>query len=318
MAGRGAAVRDRRAAARTCRARAVPGVRVTMRMTSQPPAEAARWPAVSTRACRTWLRRRIVAVFHADHARHHETHPGRCQENTVLTCEDSLWLHGDDVLLVTGPPLGPEGSLLERVEHSGVRVEILPSLRARFIRCATREVISRSNRAVRAGFSPRSFTRTAARRACWDARPGTRPACRRSCTRYTVRRFIRIRAGARGRFFALRALCGRGACDALVSVADAMTDLMVEAGVAPREKFTTVYSGMEVEPSLQANEQCAATRRELGYDDTHVVVGKIALVPSQGTRRRRAGRRAVIAANPRAGFCSSAMDCWPIRFGRPC
>ncbi len=32
-----------------------------------------------------------------------------------------------------------------------------------------------------------------------------------------------------------------------------MTDLMVEAGVAPREKFTTIYSGMEVEPFLAAD-----------------------------------------------------------------
>ena len=29
-----------------------------------------------------------------------------------------------------------------------------------------------------------------------------------------------------------------------------MTDLLVAAGVAPREKFTTIYSGMEVEPFL--------------------------------------------------------------------
>ena len=55
-----------------------------------------------------------------------------------------------------------------------------------------------------------------------------------------------------------------------------MTDLMVEAGVAPREKFTTVYSGMEVEPFLAADELRADTRRSLGYSDQHVVVGKIA------------------------------------------
>ena len=46
-------------------------------------------------------------------------------------------------------------------------------------------------------------------------------------------------------------------CHALVSVADAMTELMVAAGVAPREKFTTIYSGMEVEPFLD----CGAAPR---------------------------------------------------------
>jgi len=39
---------------------------------------------------------------------------GRAQENTLLTCEDLIHRHGDDVLLITGPPLGPEGSLLDR------------------------------------------------------------------------------------------------------------------------------------------------------------------------------------------------------------
>jgi glycosyltransferase involved in cell wall biosynthesis len=65
-------------------------------------------------------------------------------------------------------------------------------------------------------------------------------------------------------------------CHALVSVADAMTDLMVSARVAPREKFTTIYSGMEVEPFLSADERRDTVRRELGFAEEHVVVGKIA------------------------------------------
>ena len=62
----------------------------------------------------------------------------------------------------------------------------------------------------------------------------------------------------------------------MVSVADAMTDLMVAAGVAPREKFTTIYSGMEVEPFLHSGEHRERVRRELGYRPEHVVIGKIA------------------------------------------
>jgi hypothetical protein len=44
---------------------------------------------------------------------------GGAQENTLLTCEDLLRIYGDEVLLVTGPPLGPEGSLLERARAGG-------------------------------------------------------------------------------------------------------------------------------------------------------------------------------------------------------
>ena len=62
----------------------------------------------------------------------------------------------------------------------------------------------------------------------------------------------------------------------MISVADAMTDLMVEAGVAPREKFTTIYSGMDVEPFLRAGEHRDAVRSKYGLRENHVVVGMIA------------------------------------------
>jgi glycosyltransferase involved in cell wall biosynthesis len=65
-------------------------------------------------------------------------------------------------------------------------------------------------------------------------------------------------------------------CHSLVSVADAMTDLLVDAGVAPREKFTTIYSGIEVEPLLESDRLRDAVRCKLGYQPEHVVIGKIA------------------------------------------
>ena len=54
---------------------------------------------------------------------------GGAQENTVLSCEDLVRDYNDDVLLVTGPPLGPEGSLLDRARAGGVPVELIPYLR---------------------------------------------------------------------------------------------------------------------------------------------------------------------------------------------
>ncbi len=65
-------------------------------------------------------------------------------------------------------------------------------------------------------------------------------------------------------------------CDRLVSVADAMTDQLVAARVAPREKFVTVYSGMEVDHFLHAHELRSGVRRELGYHDGQIVIGKVA------------------------------------------
>ena len=62
----------------------------------------------------------------------------------------------------------------------------------------------------------------------------------------------------------------------MISVADAMTDRMVDAGVAPREKFTTVYSGMDVDQFLDADQHRSEVRREYGIREDQVVVGKIA------------------------------------------
>ena len=54
-----------------------------------------------------------------------------------------------------------------------------------------------------------------------------------------------------------------------------MTKQLVAGGVAPREKFTTIYSGMEVEPFLNSGEHRVRVRRELGYRETDLVVGKV-------------------------------------------
>jgi len=200
---------------------------------------------------------------------------GGAQENTLLTCEDLLRDYGDDVLLVTGPPLGPEGSLLERAQRNGVPVEVLPALRREIhpLRDAqSYRAIGRSIRAFRPDVVHTHSGKAGllGRTAAWNAKvPGVIHTVHGAPFHPYQGRGARTVFEACERFAARR-------CHALVSVADAMTDLMVEAHVAPREKFTTVYSGMEVEPFLAANEHRAATRRRLGYGDEEVVVGKVA------------------------------------------
>src|SRR5260370_39102390 len=54
---------------------------------------------------------------------------GGAQENTLLSCEGIMRRHGAEVLLVTGPAIGPEGSLIERGRAGGVPIEIVPELR---------------------------------------------------------------------------------------------------------------------------------------------------------------------------------------------
>ncbi len=226
---------------------------------------------------------------------------GGAQENTVLCCEDLL-RRGDEVLLITGPPLGPEGSLMKRAEASGVPLEVIGSLR-RAIHPLRDAAAYRQIKAALRRFRPEVVHTHSAkagilgRQAAWALRipavvhtvhgapfhPYQSPAARalfRCCERWAARR-----------------------CDRLVSVADAMTELMVGAGVAPREKFITVYSGMEVEPFLQSEPLREPTRRRLGYGPEHIVVGKFArLFHLKGHGDLIAAARGAVAENPALRF----------------
>ena len=53
---------------------------------------------------------------------------GGAQENTLLSCEGQH-ARGHEVTLITGPPLGPEGSLLDRAIGGGYRVEVIEDMR---------------------------------------------------------------------------------------------------------------------------------------------------------------------------------------------
>jgi glycosyltransferase involved in cell wall biosynthesis len=200
---------------------------------------------------------------------------GGAQENTVLCCEDLIRDYGDQVLLITGPPRGPEGSLLQRARAGGVPTELVPQLRRAIHPWRDLASYRRIKRILREFRPDVVHTHSAkagvlGRAAAW--------ALQVPAVVHTVHGAPFHPQQGRGARAVFRA-CERWAarrCHALVSVADAMTELMVAAGVAPREKFTTVYSGMEVEPFLRSAEHRDRVRRELGYRPEQVVIGKIA------------------------------------------
>jgi glycosyltransferase involved in cell wall biosynthesis len=200
---------------------------------------------------------------------------GGAQENTLLSCKDALRLHGDETLLITGPALGPEGDLLAREGAGEVPVQLLDALRRPINAWRDPLAYRALRRAIRAYQPDVVHTHSAkagmlGRMAAWSlgvpaiihtvhGAPFHEYQSRlarelfRRCERYAARR-----------------------CHHLVSVADAMTDRLVQAGVAPRDKFTTVYSGMDVEPFLEADRHRQRVRSEWGFRDQDVVVGKIA------------------------------------------
>jgi glycosyltransferase involved in cell wall biosynthesis len=211
---------------------------------------------------------------------------GGAQENTLFNCLDLIEHHDDEVMLITGPALGPEGDLLERAGFFGDRsnlrgragelnIELLPKFR-RNINPFHDWSASRAIRETLRRFQPDVVHTHSAkggllgRRIAWSLNV---PAVIHSVHGAPFHEFQPRLA----REFFRR--CERHAarrCHRMISVADAMTDLMVDAGIAPREKFTTVYSGMDVEPFFNADQHRQQVRNEYQIASDRIVIGKIA------------------------------------------
>ena len=227
---------------------------------------------------------------------------GGAQENTLWTCEDLIQQHGDEVLLVTGPALGPEGDLLAGERAKRVPWVVIPSLR-RAIHPLRDWQSYRHLWQVLRDFRPEVVH-------THSAKGGILGRLAASSLRVPV--IVHTVHGAPFHAFQSRLArdlacwCERQAarrCHALISVADAMTDQLTAAGVAPREKFTTIYSGMDVEPFLRADEQRRRVRETCGFRDEHVVIGKIArLFPLKGHEYLISAAAQVVQRAPHVRF----------------
>ncbi|MEO8494911.1 MAG: glycosyltransferase family 4 protein [Planctomycetota bacterium] len=200
---------------------------------------------------------------------------GGAQENTLFTCEDLVREYGDDVLLITGPAIGPEGDLLTQGRGEEVPIAYVPALRRAIHPWRDFQSYSAIKRILR-DFKPDVVHTHSAKGGMLG---------RLAASSLHIPAIVHTVHGApfhpyQGRgareLFRQCEKYAAGRCHRLVSVADAMTDLMVGAGVAPSEKFTTIYSGMDVEPFLRADEHRERVRTELGFTQEQVVVGKIA------------------------------------------
>lgn len=226
---------------------------------------------------------------------------GGAQENTLFNCEDQHRDFGDEVTLITGPGLGPEGSLMDLARAVGFRIVEIPEMR-------------RSIHPWRDWQSYRTIIRTLR-----DLKPDV------VHTHSSKAGIIGRAAGAklgiptvhtihgasfhRGQhpvaFAAYRTLERIAApwTSAFISVADSLTDQYVTAGVAPRERFTTIYSGMDVEPFLHPPKPPAEVRQTLGLMPTDVVIAKVArLFHLKGHEYLIRAASDVVAAHPSVKF----------------
>lgn len=227
---------------------------------------------------------------------------GGAQENTLHNCQDLVTEFGDEVLLMTGPSEGPEGELLEQGRASGIQTQLIPSL-TRNIHpwhdwCAYRQI-----KAALKAFNPDVVHTHSAKAGLLGRRAAHKLAVPtivhtvhgapfhkyqncvarqlfRSCEKYAARR-----------------------CHGLISVADAMTEQLVSANVAPRSQFRTIYSGMDTEHFLNASTYRNSMRDSLGFSSEHVVIGKIArLFHLKGHDLLIKAAKDIVAANDNVRF----------------
>ena len=199
---------------------------------------------------------------------------GGAQENTIASVFGLRQKPGMQVDLVSGPTIGPEGSLESEFASAPQLLTILPEL-------------VRPVHPWRDTFALRKLTALFRRRRpdivhTHSGKAGIlgRVAAARAKVPIVIHT---IHGPSFGRFqgslanWAFRSAERRATqwTTHFVAVADAMIDQYLAAGIGTREQYTKIISGFALQPFLQAKND-PALRTQLGIAPTDVVVGKIA------------------------------------------
>lgn len=199
---------------------------------------------------------------------------GGAQENTLLTVIGLNKNSDYQVTLVTGPAIGPEGELIERVKHNNIDLIIIDEMRRNitplkdlitfvklfFLLRRLRPDIVHTHSA-KAGILGRIAARLAGVKTIIHTVHGLpfHPY------QFNLANIFYI---ALERFTALFTT-------KFITVADAMTEQSLKVKVGSREMYTTIYSAMEMDKFRPAGD-VRAVRESLGLSRDDKVIGTIA------------------------------------------
>jgi glycosyltransferase involved in cell wall biosynthesis len=224
---------------------------------------------------------------------------GGAQENTLLSCEGQH-RDGHEVTLITGPAIGPEGSLMQRAESFGYRVIVIDDMRRaisigkdyRTYQALVRTIDQLQPDIVHTHSSKAGIIgRWAAWKKCRsqnaEGRTNTMPGLsyaegpgrtRRWAIVHTIHglAFTASTSAIVNYVYKLLEKWTAPITDKIVCVADSMTQQSLAAGVGKPSQYVTVYSGMEIAPFLNPPVDRLTMRKQLGVGEEQVVVGTIA------------------------------------------
>jgi glycosyltransferase involved in cell wall biosynthesis len=206
---------------------------------------------------------------------------GGAQENTLLTCR-GLHERGHEVALIAGPETGPEGSLWEQARAEGYEIIRLDSLRravSPWHDLAMRRQLRRlfEQRQPDVVHTHSSKAGILGRLAATDARA---PVIVHTIHGMSFNRTQSAIARATYRWLERRVA---PTTTAFIAVAEAMVDQALAAGLATRDRFHLIRSGMETDRFQPDGESRRLQRRRWNVAEQDVVVGTVArLFPHKG------------------------------------
>ncbi len=199
---------------------------------------------------------------------------GGAQENTLLSVEGLDRIEGYEVTLLTGVNYGPEGDLLDRARKT-TRLVVLPELARKINPLADIKAFWKLYRLIRKGRYHIVHTHSS------KAGVLGRFAAKLAGTPIIVHTlhslvFHEYQPWLINRlWWAIKKICAP-MTDHFISVSSVISQKAIRAGIDRPEKFSTVYSGMELDWFLKADVNPLAVRREFGIPEGAMVVGKIA------------------------------------------
>jgi glycosyltransferase involved in cell wall biosynthesis len=226
---------------------------------------------------------------------------GGAQENTLLSVEGLDRMPEFEVTLVTGVDRGPEGDLLDRARRT-TRLVIVDELGRAISPWADLVAFVKLYRLIRRGRYDIVHTHSSkagvlGRIAAWLAGTPIIVHTLHSLVfhDYQPRWLNRT-------WWAVKKLCAP-ITDHYISVSRIIAERAIAEGIAPADRFTTIYSGMELDWFLNAKADALAVRREFGIPADAPVVGKIArLFVLKGHDQLFDAIPAVVAACPQVRF----------------